>query len=1202
MGFQRDIQRPGIGGINLDVVDVLLKNGATRLVRNARRHEGEDGLDGSLRNIPGNKLIEHPGASSGGTVIGTAMDTENNAIIYFELINFSSGISRYYPETEVIETILDYAGLNFSVNHRINDAFIVDGLLYWNDAYNPPRKINIKRAYNYSNDLPDGYKSIDEQTINLIKAPPLHTIRPYYITDETRMMNSMRGILFQFRTAYIYDDDERSRTSPISTLTIPIGEIDHSGEIIGDLQLNNCIAFNIPTGHHTVKKIIIYVREGSIGVWNELEIIDKEKLNLSDDFHYQYKFYNDRTIVAVDQKAVERLYDAVPFKADRMTYLHTNNILLGGNDEGFENINDISVNFEWEANRVFSIIGLEQIKTYPDEPHIFISSDPPDEGQYWFIGTLIRELTPDNLPELYNIIKIFQPPDQLLVDFYATIIMISDAEAFKDALINILHDTLGGDWLCTKSLMVNGVQLVPDDAIYIYQKIKYKDLEPDQPIDPLDFLVREWSVKEGSYRSFPSWKSGTEHKFGLIYYDEYGRSSFVQNAGRIYIPFITELNANYQNYKFSILWEINHRPPDWAVKYQWCRQKNVSISFFRRYIVDGIYHGITENEDPDAPSEDKSIIDISPLNRHKIQYNGFDYSFPNSTIEPYIWEKGDRVRFITKERSEFDTEIEGLNWIVDYYLDMEILGYQVNAPDNEGEGTEDAIPMNVLIIQRINTNDYKGLGENSLIEIYRPKRKQEDAIYYEMGGVYDVINDPFLSEHKLHSGQNTHQKSDEAGNIINPAKGEFTKGDVYIVPTLFSKKLTVSADDYHVSMIESASVSNFYDLQVYDIGRVNIENKNAERKKHLNLRLSERYFENTEINGLSNFEGANDVFLSAEFGQDITGLREVGWVLKAIQQNKRTSFYIGKTGIQTAGDTGQEIVASSGNILDNASPSFESYGCRNPESIIVLGKHLFFVDIDNGAIIRDAKNGMYDIATYGIKGEITNICKDLQKFTYNLILASFNPKTNEVGFTFIGIDEGFNSSQNFGTYYFKDKTNEWTCVFDFVDDKGNSPEAFAYINKNYVSFIQRAVYHHEVGSEYNVFYGKKAQASVELIFTDQELLPKLYRVLELTGKGGWGSPDIGDIKINAEYSVTEKEQVSRLLPGRFKNTLGKLVAYFLKDGGLVMANQQNKLRNGKELRGFIIKIKLVNNDTTLAYINTVSVLYQPLELSQNLKK
>ena len=108
MSFDKDIRAPGLGGINIDIIDSKLSINDTRYVRNGRRFNGNDGRDGTVRNIKGTTKVTYQGDDYGygAEVIGTCNDYENNGVIIFIYAP-----NPYYRDT-IVEWYPDIKGKN----------------------------------------------------------------------------------------------------------------------------------------------------------------------------------------------------------------------------------------------------------------------------------------------------------------------------------------------------------------------------------------------------------------------------------------------------------------------------------------------------------------------------------------------------------------------------------------------------------------------------------------------------------------------------------------------------------------------------------------------------------------------------------------------------------------------------------------------------------------------------------------------------------------------------------------------------------------------------------------------------------------------------------------------------------------------------------------------------------------------------------
>lgn len=1331
MAYDNDIRRPGNGGINLDVVDSELSIQDTRYVKNGVRFNGKDGLSGVVRNMKGNTQVAATAMSyfsADAKVIGKCRDEKNDAIIVF-VADATNGdaIYEYYPKTDTVTFIVKNSAtfkLNFDKTKFIKGAYVIDGKLYWNDAYSGPRKINIQKGKDYTAGLTTGYSYMDTQTIDLIKYPPLERIEPYYDTDPTVNTNNLRGYLFQFRIAYIYDDGEISVASPISSVAIPNGTIDVNGNEIGSYNTDNVIKFIINSGHHTVSKISVYVRIGNTGDWENVETLDKKELGWGNYAHYTYSFYNNEITTGVDQNQINQLYHAVPLVSDYMGYLHTNQLLFAGNVDGYNNI-DAVASFTPKLNDISetAIPGSSSSSySYTIGTPFVAYKDYSYSAEYGWsdvMGILITGL--DTLPSLNSVIDVvFFMFTFKSASFVASSGDSSSESIFATDLANFITANFqSGDvnnfTAHTSFLNESGVEQVPPNAI-----LATYVTGPYQITPYLSVTSSASSSANGYYNSHPGFKQGATQSFGAVYYDAAGRSTFVQPLGKVYFPFLNEglsltsivssysVGSNfevsgvsptlyavlvsgldtlptegnllritigywsgqfvvtaadivsvltfqmaicnfvtnstsikaYYSYVpvpggsdivpansviflsnetfvnrvvtveqwvgvatpslasvYSVVCNINHLPPSWAYTYRIVRQLNITMTWFQRYIINGVTNGSTTTNDAD-----KTYIDISPLNEHSLPMPSVtaEYTFPNSYISAYSWEKGDRIRFITETKSNFDPisgggEGPGLGSVLPYFLDVEILGYKKTLSGGTYTDT------NEIMVPLIDATTYPNLGQYTLVEIYRPNREKNDLLYYEMGDAFNVINSPDYPSTKIHStvpcGQwqpiGTDQKLDSSGNIVNGASVEITDGDIYVSPMIFDMNLApAGSTNRPVSLVESMSPSPFYKMESYNIGRTQIVDKNAKKQKLLSIRTGGKYFENSYINNLSQFYGGSDLYVSAEFGDTITGVAEVGFTLKIFQSRKVTSFFIGRTGLQLATASGSDtIMANSDAVISTQSPSPALRGCSNSESILVEGNLLFFVDVLNGSIVQAAQDGLVNVEMFGVEKDIKAICTSLLGYAggYN-IFSFYDPEWDMVGFSFQGINAN-GTIDDKGTYYYDYNYNKWSHVMTF-GVSGTMPSFFATIDQYLVSFLGGNIWKHYTNSLYNNFYGTQQDMIVELVFNKNYGLTKLFKALELIGKGSWYSPTIGDVLIESKNAVNAIQQQSRLLSGRFEMIRGKQRAYFLKDAGTT--NQQENLRTGNDLKGNILFLRLINKDTTEAVLDTASVTYQIL--------
>lgn len=730
----KEIRVPGIGGMNLDADYKLIAKDASRETINLRSFFTDEGKSGTKQKFLGNEIVLFtPNSGKSYECVGIEPDYQENTIYFFirpyDVNNDVDMILRYNVDTDTVDAIMEHSILNF---HGYVHANVIDGLLYWTDGYdtagfqyfnyNPPRKINIQKAYNWTNNIsgnaleryfPNGGET-DEKIFNLIDAikhPPtkepsllkgthiaegkqLDFDEKYggYANDENTNSNLLRGTLWQFRYRYVYDDNEKSTWSPISRLPIPLSDQYPGGYYKPDLWLNNVIGIQLETGSNEVRLIEVAARQGNIGSWNlidRLEKYDTEGTVLIDSFtSYNFLFYNNRLSYALDQQDTNRLFDFVPQVAKHQEIIEDNRLLYGRYTEGYDNLN-IDVELEARHQKI-EVYGINEEITVDHNITRKWKFDSGNNAYY-----IILRMEGGNLDIGGN----FKP---------GVVYIITAQLRYMHQEITGPHTLLDSRWV-TLSYLVKEGDTVDDVGKYfeekfteytggytpenIYEKAVY--YPPMSGItgneDPkAGYLYFKWSLEGPADRDIYYWeaeqvriyafsdveayqtfKSGTHVEFALAYYDRANRSSAAQisSSTTLSIPYQTELVENGwvdpedMFHRFDVYWKIRHQPPAWATHYQWLIGRP-TISY---YLDFGVPKGNIYTDNDEVAILLNQGLEVM---KDGIRKTNIDY---------YQWEKGDRIRFYGIR----DTNT-GRYRYWDKYLDLEVIGIDyLNDEDND---------------------------------------------------------------------------------------------------------------------------------------------------------------------------------------------------------------------------------------------------------------------------------------------------------------------------------------------------------------------------------------------------------------------------------------------------------------------------------------------------------------------------------------
>lgn len=583
-----------------------------------------------------------------------------------------------------------------------------------------------------------------------------------------------------------------------------------------------------------------------------------------------------------------------------------------------------------------------------------------------------------------------------------------------------------------------------------------------------------------------SFKTGAFHDFGIAYFDETNRCSFVNtspdfgnvplqdefedeevsvnlNGTRLYNKFPTEIGPELGQ-SSEVKFEIYNRPPKWATSYQFVYAGNTSVDEFMQVTIPHVIPG-------SGGGDTQMYLSLQSLKSHKSSYTE-----STSSLVDFDVADGDRIRFISckigNERKRFTT-----------YLDFEITGFDVY--QSETTASEDTQPITTgageggfyITIpnpgsQTVELDDgstvslnhsgfsLDGSGYDLLIaEIYRPRKTQspENLVYNEIGDRYAIGNAG--NSQRYHDGDTAQNPDYFISKEVNtevslvPAVIRIDSGDVYMkARTMFTIK---DGSTFESFACEDYFLNDFHNTNHYDKGRINVINTNAaERRLDTSVYYSETYSSTGSINGLSSFNLANVPYFdyNKEFGS-IQSLKNSDNDLIIFHESKVGRVLVKSDILNTASGTG--LVSLSNEVISNYANLYSGqFGCGlNPESIVKHGKKFYFADIKRGAVLRLSADGLTVISDYGMKdyfrdiGEMyirynpdkiktfedSDINKDGSPY---LLIGGYDPKYDEYVLTIPTIESprgAYNSGNSSNANKWSESISNWDNVTSLVN-------------------------------------------------------------------------------------------------------------------------------------------------------------------------
>lgn len=550
-----------------------------------------------------------------------------------------------------------------------------------------------------------------------------------------------------------------------------------------------------------------------------------------------------------------------------------------------------------------------------------------------------------------------------------------------------------------------------------------------------------------------SFKTNTDHRFGVVYFDDRGRAGGVNKIESVYVD---ALSSRDQKLSTAIDFRIESTPPSWARKWQLVYAGNTKYDKFLQYTASG---ALASKEAMD----DKIYVSMRSLEGKPQSYK----ENSGADIE-YKYQEGDRARIIRY----YDTTTEEYVYPSDY--EFEVLGYEFISDENESpfvvkHSFEKGRTGWFLVLRGrdLGNFDYESVlaneddwSERVLLEIYSDKKEIEEPVYYGMGKMYDVLSNKHYGDRSVTSATSVTVTVDGTAGYATSSdrlyvgdkivlggsaiqitdvyiqvdgtfrysyagtatSGTYTssvsnygaavvttkQGDVYFrmrklkKPNTFfdeyylNEKFENNSFAYELDYIEDVSVSDFFKSDSTTKGKPYAhlpEAKTVHRRS--SITYSDAYVIDSDRLNLSSFNLslANWTDLDILHGS-ITSMMNRGDALTVIQENKASQIPVSRNLIEYAG--GDAGVTVSRKVLGLPSYYAGDFGTSNPESVVQRFGVVYYVDSRAGKVIRLSADGITPISEKGMDSFFQNKFSTLLSSSDRVkVIGGFDPDNDE---------------------------------------------------------------------------------------------------------------------------------------------------------------------------------------------------------------
>jgi len=876
------------------------------------------------------------------TCVATCKDIKNNAIIFFNMnSNGYHAIFRYWIKPlgldPFIEALSLYSpgipplnwGSSLRFSKKFQNPFVIETgkivsewfrdpdhpvfgnnvpvqLVFWTDGVVEPMRLNTVDLYQrYESGVP-GFP-IDKYWLTVGKIQP--QIGPRLILEDatSRKSNFLPYKHYQFAVRYKYKDGEYTPLSPFSFVSLlwkgSFFYLNFDRPISG-LNNDNYIQLLLTdvTIHETVDKIEWFVREGN-GVGSDETNPEWYRFNITESDNPQAEFFGDEETIALSQIESRTNFYTIPRLAAHQEIVEGNQVVYGDITEGYDPIGVEGSVDEIEEELDFTLYPVEKVTGGDLAPLGGLINADVLSVSNMQVGDIIYGRCQLGTTFVGPIIT-----DNLYYSYVLTSGDIANQDTFGNNLASAITAQLGHEVLYNST--TNVLYGVPD---------------------PLNNLILKFPPDYNGYafsqnNPIPAFKEGAKHKFAIVHFDEFMRQGATEEIGELYIPFVVERypdsgDPEYVPRRYGAEITITSTPPIWAKYYKIVHKCNVkkcaqfTASAFN-YVTNALeitvksYFIFTTGKNPDISNITYSTKGVAD----------FEYT---------EW-VGNRLRFITQE--ETSTMADTSRKIVSQFIDV-----QISAVKLDGSGNP------VIVISDFGY-PVGNIGVNSMFEVYQ---SGYEPVYFELPM---IESDGFIQYGKINNA-GTSSRAYDFGTTYETYMGNIYK---------FWRSMADNWEDPGQYHIESFSISDFWKSDYYSKGRVQPETPNMKQQNIFSmLRWSGKLFENTNVNNTNVFYEGDYRILEQRYGA-ITGLRVIGYTMKILQWANCSSAFISRRQIQNADGSTQLVVTDS--LIGTVNYSEQQYGTKNPESVYVKDRSIYFFDILNQCFVRNDPNGSDDIS------------------------------------------------------------------------------------------------------------------------------------------------------------------------------------------------------------------------------------------------
>jgi len=1160
------------GGTNQDDSLHLLDDAQYLRLMNGRVGVTQYGKNYRVEGVPGTTSITQSVYPPYGTniCIGSCVDIEGQRLIWF-VYNTSTdhGIYAFDFTTSTTYAVLYDSqvagGLNFDKNYRIDkNCKVNQGLLYWTDNYNEPKKINIdsgiKLNYPSYNTDARAYTSLtDSYEIMLIRRPPVYAPSIVKQYDNQFINNFIANRSWLFAWQYVYFDGEESVLGEFSVASmlnlVELGVPELYNHIYCTLNLLE----KIPQTARIIRLVAKDELTNSANVIKTFDkLIDEQPFiaHNSGATQLYFDYYGDVTGATIPSSIASKPFDSVPLLSTTIESA-SNRMFLGNNLSGYDTPTTTSLT----VSETTAIAGANK-RFFKSESSYQLGVAFYDKARRKS-GVITKNDNITTTPE-----KVYTPNSNFnVIPIIANYDFAVDNN-FEFSIAQLGNFTASGGGpgngraftataALTANIYVNIIgsvtALTPPFTIFRIRILKnYGVIIAEEFIDtastglPYYFnstlTLNNYSILIGDVFQVQFISAG------ICELECYGGS-----------PFTIASSNTSSNNVLTLNWALNNNNtlneiPSWAYYYSILRTGNLKTRYFidsysstNKYASKNLsltspnFATYTYSDTWNATTTNAIAIDTTVLLQSGLGYN---------------YKEGDVCVLINSSSVRYELPVIGQDGA---YILLKS-AYLVNSLLN--------IPY--------------------IYEIYTPYIRGENEPFYEVGNVYAITN----------AGTVNRQYSTLSGSLI---------GDIFVFQRQFNNSVY-----YYVEAMSPNDL--FFRNWFTDEGFVNFVILLGQNRNEHEIRYSNVFTAGTQNNGLSTFEALNYKTIPLGTGsiqklQLASKTTEQGVVMLSIGSFQTASCYLGE--VQLVGSSSNSSLVQDTAVIGTINVLKGMFGTTAPETVVEYLGVIFWYDLNNGTIVQYSSNGLFPVSSYKQEKLFKNYAKgylaasegNLDNINgFHHIPTYVDPYHRELGVTLPGliyenyadtlpsyssvppyassIINRFEMSDGLAkTLTFNIQENKWISDYQFI------AEQYDYFDNRMFGWKNGALYEFNTNSStWNTWFGQ--QYPVRICWVLNKPLSGLKDMAEIVIEGSQ-APNFTVI-----YTTLPNTQITDLASSDFTNQEGILYARILRDrlSPNTTGTADQKLNTGDVVLSQIPQIMTeFQSYNSIIYVNFVDV-------------